>query len=69
MFSMFLPSLLCSRHALLSHYKRWSNKLSNLKIQQWFSELDRFCSHCLYFRVVSYHWHRTSALHDCGLRN
>jgi len=37
---MFLPSLLCSPRALLSHYKRWLNKVSNLKIHR------RFCSHC-----------------------
>jgi len=37
---MFLPSLLHS-DALLSCYRRWSNKVSNLKIHR------QFCSHCL----------------------
>ena len=41
MFSMFLPSLLHSRCALLSRYRRWSNKVSNMKNHR------RFCSHCL----------------------
>jgi len=40
-FIMFLPSLLHSRHASLSRYRRWSNKMPNLKIYRW------FCSHCL----------------------
>jgi len=35
---MFLPSLLHSHHALLSHNRRRSNKVSNLKIHR------RFCS-------------------------
>jgi len=37
---MFLQSLLHSPHALLSRYRRWANKVSNLKIYRW------FCSHC-----------------------
>jgi len=38
---MFLQSLLHSPCALLSRYRRWLNKVSNLKIRRW------FCSHCL----------------------
>ena len=38
---MFLQSLLHSPRALLSRYKRWLNKVSNLKIHWWFG------SHCL----------------------
>jgi len=38
---MFLQSLLHSPRALLSRYRRWMNKVSNLKIHRW------FCSHCL----------------------
>ena len=33
--------LLHSHHPLLSHYRRWLNKVINLKIHWW------FCSHCL----------------------
>jgi len=40
---MFLPRMLHSRHALLSRYKRWSNKVSKSKIH------GLFCSHCLIF--------------------
>jgi len=39
--AMFLPSLLHSRCALLSRYKKWSNNESNLKIH------GQFCSDCL----------------------
>jgi len=39
-FTMFLPSQLHSRRELLPRYKRWSNKVSNLKIH------GRFFSHC-----------------------
>jgi len=42
-FTMFLPSLLHSRHALLSRYRWRPNKVSNLKIHR------QFCgSHCLF---------------------
>jgi len=37
---MFLQSLLHIPRALLSRYRRWLNKVSNLKIHRW------FCSHC-----------------------
>ena len=40
-FAIFLQSLLHSPRALLSRYRRWLNKVSNLKIHRW------FCSHCL----------------------
>jgi len=39
-FTMFLPSLLHFLYALLSYYRRWLNKVSNLEIH-W-----QFCSHC-----------------------
>jgi len=35
-FTMFLQSLLHSPLALLSRYRRWLNKVSNLKIHRWF---------------------------------
>ena len=41
-FKLFLPSLLHSHCALLSSYRRQSNKISNLKIH------GKFCSHCLF---------------------
>jgi len=41
-FTMFVPSLLHSHPALLSHGKRWSNKVSNVNIHGW------FCSHYLF---------------------
>jgi len=36
-----LPSLQHSCRVLLTRYRRWSNKVLNLKIHRW------FCSHCL----------------------
>ena len=36
MFTIFLQSLLQFPRALLSRYRRWLNKVSNLKIHQWF---------------------------------
>jgi len=42
-FIMFQQSLLHSPDVLLSRYKRWLNKVSNLKIHRW------FCSHWLTF--------------------
>ena len=45
-FTQLLPSLLHSHHALLSCYKRWSKKVSNLKIHRW------FCSHCLWQKQI-----------------
>ena len=38
---MFLQSLLHSPRRLVSRYRRWLNKVSNLKIHRW------FCGHCL----------------------
>jgi len=43
MLSMFLLSLIHSRHALLSHYKWRSTKVLNMKIHR------QFCSHCQNF--------------------
>ena len=45
MFTMFLQSLLHSPCALLSRYRKWMNKDSNLKIHRWFNHW--LCSHCL----------------------